>query len=64
VSGRHWPGPELQYFASAVDNRSFGTGNKQIHNVTGWLSLVVREGDSFFRWSADQEWQPERPAQA
>jgi uncharacterized protein YbcC (UPF0753/DUF2309 family) len=116
----------LQYFASAVDNRSFGTGNKQIHNVTGrlgvllgnggdlmtglslqslwdgerfqhepqrllvlieaprpavqsiiekhamvrdlvsngWLSLVVREGDSFFRWSADQEWQPERPAQA
>jgi uncharacterized protein len=116
----------LQYFASAVDNRSFGTGNKQIHNVTsrlgvllgnggdlmtglslqslwdgerfqhepqrllvlieaprpavqsiiekhamvrdlvsnGWLSLVVREGDSFFRWSADQEWQPEPPAQA
>jgi len=28
----------------------------------GWLSLVVRVGDAFFRWSADQEWQPERPA--
>ncbi len=111
----------LQYFASAVDNRSFGSGNKQIHNVTGqlgvllgnggdlmtglpwqsvwdgtklqheplrllvlieaprtavqsiiekhamvrdlvtngWLNLAVREGDTFFRWSADHEWQPE-----
>ena len=111
----------LQYFASAVDNRSFGSGNKQIHNVTGqlgvllgnggdlmtglpwqsvwdgeklqheplrllvlieaprtavqsiiekhamvrdlvsngWLNLVVREGDAFFRWTADREWQPD-----
>jgi uncharacterized protein YbcC (UPF0753/DUF2309 family) len=113
----------LQYFASAVDNRAFGSGNKLIHNVTGqlgvllgnggdlmtglpwqsvsdgrdlrheplrllvlieapraavetivnrhatvgdlvgngWISLVVREGDSLFRWSADSGWQPERP---
>jgi len=111
----------LQYFASAVDNRAFGSGNKQIHNVTGqlgvllgnggdlmtglpwqsvwdgtklqheplrllvlieaprtavqsiiekhamvrdlvsngWLNLVVREGDAFFRWTADREWQPD-----
>jgi len=110
----------LQYFASAVDNRAFGSGNKQIHNVTGqlgvllgnggdlmtglswqavsdgerlqheplrllvlieapreavqtiierhamvrelvsngWLRLVVREGDLFFRWTADQQWRP------
>jgi uncharacterized protein len=111
----------LQYFASAVDNRAFGSGNKQIHNVTGqlgvllgnggdlmtglpwqsvwdgeklqheplrllvlieapraavqsiiekhamvrdlvsngWLNLVAREGDAFFRWTADREWQPD-----
>jgi uncharacterized protein YbcC (UPF0753/DUF2309 family) len=115
----------LQYFASAVDNRAFGAGNKLIHNVTGlvgvlagnggdlmtglpwqavsdgtrlqheplrllvlveaprtavqavierhahvrdlvsngWLTLVVREGQTFFRWTADLEWQPE-PARA
>jgi len=111
----------LQYYASAVDNRSFGSGNKQIHNVTGqlgvllgnggdlmtglpwqgvsdgrqlmheplrlavvieagrpavtrviekhrmvadllengWLTVLVREGDDFYRWSADGEWLPE-----
>lgn len=111
----------LQYFASAIDNRAFGAGNKMIHNLTGlvgtlagnggdlmtglpwqavsdgtrlqheplrllvvvesprpavqavierhahvrdlvsngWLTLVVREGDAFFRWTADREWQPE-----
>lgn len=113
----------LQYYASAVDNRSFGSGNKLIHNVTGqlgvllgnggdlmtglpwqsvsdgvelrheplrllvivearraavqtildrhpgvhdlvshgWLTLVVREDDGFFRWSGSQGWQPEHP---
>ncbi|MGI9176920.1 MAG: YbcC family protein [Pirellulales bacterium] len=113
----------LQYFASAIDNRAFGSGNKLIHNVTGqmgvllgnggdlmtglpwqsvsdgdqlrheplrltvlieaprtavetiirrhamvaelvgngWLTLVVREDDAFFRWSADQGWRSERP---
>jgi uncharacterized protein YbcC (UPF0753/DUF2309 family) len=113
----------LQYYASAVDNRSFGSGNKLIHNVTGqlgvllgnggdlmtglpwqavsngqelvheplrlavvieaprtaverviekhrmvadllengWLTLLVREGDDFFRWTADGEWLAEPP---
>ena len=113
----------LQYYASAVDNRAFGSGNKLIHNVTGqlgvllgnggdlmtglpwqsvsdgvqlrheplrllvlveapqtavqtildrhpgvrdlvsngWLTLVVREGDAFHRWTADGHWQWERP---
>jgi uncharacterized protein len=111
----------LQYYASAVDNRSFGSGNKLIHNVTGqfgvllgnggdlmtglpwqavsdgqqlvheplrlavvieaprpavarvierhkgvadlvengWVTLVVCEGDEFFRRTADGRWQPE-----
>jgi uncharacterized protein len=110
----------LQYYASAVDNRSFGSGNKLIHNVTGqlgvllgnggdlmtglpwqavsdgrrlvheplrlaviieapreavervverhravadlvengWVTLLVREGDGFFRRTADAAWQP------
>ena len=34
----------LQYFASAVDNRSFGSGNKQIHNVTGQLGVLLGNG--------------------
>ena len=108
----------LQYYASAVDNRAFGSGNKLIHNVTGqlgvllgnggdlmtglpwqavsngrelvheplrltvvieagrpavarviakhrmvadllengWLTLLVREGDEFHRWTADGQW--------
>jgi uncharacterized protein YbcC (UPF0753/DUF2309 family) len=108
----------LQYYASAVDNRAFGSGNKAIHNVTGqlgvllgnggdlmtglpwqsvsdgerlqheplrltvlveaprsavqtilerhgsvrdlvsngWLTLVVREGDAFHRWTAAGSW--------
>jgi hypothetical protein len=25
----------------------------------GWLNLVAREGDAFFRWTADREWQPD-----
>ena len=116
----------LQYFASSVDNRAFGSGNKQIHNVTGqlgvllgnggdlmtglswqavsdgerlqheplrllvmieapraavqtiiekhamvrdlvsngWLRLVVREGDSFIRWTNAGAWEPVRGAAA
>lgn len=114
----------LQYFASAVDNRAFGSGNKLIHNVTGqlgvllgnggdlmtglpwqsvsdggqlrheplrltvlveapresvekiirrhravadlvghgWLTLIVREGEAFFRWSGAHGWRAEQPA--
>jgi uncharacterized protein YbcC (UPF0753/DUF2309 family) len=113
----------LQYYASAVDNRAFGSGNKLIHNVTGqlgvllgnggdlmtglpwqavsngrelvheplrltvvieasrtvvqrviekhrmvadllengWLTLLVREGDEFHRWTADGQWLAEPP---
>jgi uncharacterized protein len=113
----------LQYYASAVDNRAFGSGNKLIHNVTGqfgvlsgnggdlmtglpwqavadgerlmheplrltvlieaprtavagviekhrsvadlvengWLTLLVREGDSFHRRTADGNWKLEHP---
>jgi len=113
----------LQYYASAVDNRSFGSGNKLIHNVTGqlgvllgnggdlmtglpwqsvsdgvtlrheplrlsvlieaprtsvetilrrhpaighlvgngWLTLIAREDDAFFRWSGSDGWRWERP---
>ena len=113
----------LQYFASAVDNRAFGSGNKLIHNVTGqlgvllgnggdlmtglpwqsvsdgrqlrheplrltvlveapresvetiirrhrvvadlvghgWLTLIVREGEAFFRWSDGHGWRSEPP---
>jgi len=113
----------LQYYASAVDNRAFGSGNKLIHNVTGqlgvllgnggdlmtglpwqavsngrklmhepvrlavvieasrpaverviekhrmvadllengWLTLLVREGDDFHRWTADGDWLAEPP---
>ncbi|MFM7244100.1 MAG: YbcC family protein [Planctomycetaceae bacterium] len=116
----------LQYYASAVDNRSFGSGNKLIHNVTGqlgvllgnggdlmtglpwqsvsdgvelrheplrllvlveaprtavqaifdrhpgvcdlvshgWLTLVAREDDTFYRWTAVGRWHPERPLEA
>ena len=25
----------------------------------GWLTVLVREGDDFYRWSADGEWLPE-----
>ena len=34
----------LQYYASAVDNRSFGSGNKAIHNVTGQLGVLLGNG--------------------
>ena len=34
----------LQYFASAVDNRAFGAGNKLIHNVTGQLGVLLGNG--------------------
>lgn len=111
----------LQYYASAVDNRAFGSGDKTIHNVVGlfgvyegnggdlttglpwqcvhdgarlqheplrlsvivdapldaverivrkhalvrdlasngWLSLIVRQGDRFHRWTAEQSWRQE-----
>jgi uncharacterized protein YbcC (UPF0753/DUF2309 family) len=34
----------LQYYASAVDNRAFGSGNKAIHNVTGQLGVLLGNG--------------------
>ena len=34
----------LQYYASAVDNRSFGSGNKLIHNVVGQLGVFEGNG--------------------
>lgn len=34
----------LQYFASSVDNRSFGSGNKAIHNVVGQLGVLSGNG--------------------
>lgn len=30
----------LQYFASAVDNKKFGSGNKTLHNVVGGLGVL------------------------
>lgn len=30
----------LQYYASTVDNRTFGAGNKVLHNVTGLVGVV------------------------
>jgi uncharacterized protein YbcC (UPF0753/DUF2309 family) len=34
----------LQYYASAVDNLAFGSGNKAIHNVTGQLGVLLGNG--------------------
>ncbi|MGD8320208.1 MAG: DUF2309 domain-containing protein [Gemmatimonadota bacterium] len=34
----------LQYYASTVDNRAFGAGNKVIHNVTGHIGVVQGNG--------------------
>ncbi|MEQ8784841.1 MAG: DUF2309 domain-containing protein [Pirellulaceae bacterium] len=34
----------LQYFASAVDNRAFGSGNKVIHDVVGQLGVLLGNG--------------------
>jgi len=34
----------LQYYASAVDNRAFGSGNKLIHNVVGQLGVFEGNG--------------------
>lgn len=109
----------LQYYASAVDNRAFGSGNKLIHNVVGkfgvfegnggdlmtglpwqsvhdgqrlqhqplrlqviveasrervrqilekhlavrdlvsngWISLIVLEGEEFYRWNSAHTWE-------
>jgi len=34
----------LQYHASAVDNRSFGSGNKLIHNIAGQFGVLSGNG--------------------
>lgn len=34
----------LQYFASTVDNRVFGSGNKALHNVVGTLGVLEGNG--------------------
>ena len=34
----------LQYYASAVDNRAFGSGNKAIHNVVGLMGVLQGNG--------------------
>ncbi len=34
----------LQYFASTVDNRAFGAGNKTLHNVVGGLGALEGNG--------------------
>lgn len=34
----------LQYYASAVDNRVFGSGNKVLHNVVGALGVLEGNG--------------------
>ena len=34
----------LQYYASTVDNRAFGSGNKLIHNVVGQFGILQGNG--------------------
>ena len=34
----------LQYYASTVDNRVFGSGNKALHNVVGALGVLEGNG--------------------
>ena len=34
----------LQYYASSVDNRSFGSGNKVLHNVVGTIGVLEGMG--------------------
>jgi uncharacterized protein len=34
----------LQYYASAVDNQAFGSGNKVLHNVVGRLGILEGNG--------------------
>ena len=34
----------LQYYASTVDNRNYGSGNKVIHNVVGQLGILEGNG--------------------
>jgi uncharacterized protein YbcC (UPF0753/DUF2309 family) len=34
----------MQYFASTVDNRFFGSGDKVLHNVVGKLGVVLGNG--------------------
>jgi uncharacterized protein YbcC (UPF0753/DUF2309 family) len=53
----------LQYFGSTVDNRSFGSGNKTLHNVVGGLGVFEGTGGDL---RAGLAWQSvhdgERPA--
>jgi len=37
----------LQYYASTVDNRSFGSGNKTLHNVVATLGVFEGNGGDF-----------------
>jgi uncharacterized protein len=34
----------LQYYASTVDNRAFGSGNKALHNVVGQFGILQGNG--------------------
>lgn len=34
----------LQYYASATDNKNFGAGNKTLHNVTGGFGVIEGSG--------------------
>ena len=38
----HWI--NMQYFASTVDNRHFGSGNKTVHNVVGQFGILSGNG--------------------
>ncbi len=38
----HWI--NMQYYASTVDNRHFGSGNKTVHNVVGRFGILSGNG--------------------
>lgn len=55
----------LQYFASTVDNRRFGSGDKTIHNVAGMIGVYegnggdIRTGLPFQSVNDGKEWRHE-----
>ena len=55
----------LQYFASTVDNRNFGSGDKTIHNVAGMIGVYegnggdIRTGLPFQSVHDGREWRHE-----